>query len=73
MTCNLTLVIECLKRPFCQKCHIGSHGLVVQESRGRGFESRRQIMDGNFYSVVKMIEKTENKQKEAWVGLLLTT
>ena len=30
-------------------------------------------MDGNFYSVVKMIEKTENKQKEAWVGLLLTT
>ena len=54
----------------------GCHRLVVlrgeSPSRGRGFESQHQIMEGHFFTfekcckkIVFVLKKTDNKQKES--------
>ena len=52
--------------------------VMVDDSclRGCGFESRRRILDGHFFTLICCknciicLEKTESKQKEAGVGPL---
>ena len=43
--------------------------------KGRGFESRRRILDGHFFTLIScencLFEKTENKLKEAGIGPFL--
>ena len=53
----------------------GSPGLVVMGDnsclKGRGFESRRHLLDGHFFTLIccnNCIEKTENIRKRGRVG-----